>query len=388
MFARRLGSTNGSTRSRRGSSPAHLEALEARSLLDGLPAVYLMQMDKTANEESEEVARFGVKRTGSLAEPLTVYYTISGSATANEDYIGLSGQIRIPAGKKSASLPVIPIDDFETDNGETVKITITTKAGAAYVINKTDNVSESMTITIADTDAQPEVRLLMPDREASEYGPNNGLFVLKRTGPLELPLTVKIAVTGSANMDSSKGPTDFVPIPTSFTFAPGVDRYEIEIDATNDNALEGDETVRITILDTDNYELDLSNRKNYSNTIRIFDRPLVTMFVIDPVATTEPGDDAALLFHRTGPLDQELRIKVVITGSAREGQDYEDLPRTIIFAPGASTATVSIVGLATSFSDAYRTINLRLANGPQYNVNPAAYQGEIKLYDDAYSPAL
>ena len=79
-----------------------LEQLEPRSLLDGtLPVVYLMQMDKTASEETENVARFGVKRTGSLAQPLTVYYQVLGGATPDVDYVGLSGVITIPAGKKT-----------------------------------------------------------------------------------------------------------------------------------------------------------------------------------------------------------------------------------------------------------------------------------------------
>lgn len=364
---------------------ALFEAFESRQLLSGLPVVQLMQMDKVASEEGDNVARFGVKRTGSLAQPLTVYYTIGGTATANEDYVGLSGVIRIPAGKKFASLPVLPIDDFDVDPNETVRITLSAKAH--YALNLEDSASESMTIRITDTDELPVVRMVMPDREASEYGPNNGLFVLKRTGPLELPLTVTLRVGGSANGDATKGALDYVAIPRIITFAPGIDRYEIEVDAVNDNVLEGDETVRITIVNGANYDLDLSSTRNYSNTIRIVDRPLVTMFVVDPVATTEPGDDALFLLHRTGNLTSELRVKVTIAGTAREGQDYEDLARTIIFAPGEAMARISIVGLGTRFAEAFRTVRLTLAAGPQYNVSPTAFSGEIRLFDDQLSAA-
>ena len=389
MNARNLSTKSGSlARSPRAKADHGItfEAFEARQLLDGLPVVQLMQMDKFATEEIDDVARFGVKRTGSLAQPLTVYYTIGGTATPNEDYVGLSGIIRIPAGKRFASLPVLPIDDFEVDPNETVRITLSAKA--TYALNLEDAASESMVIRIADDDVLPVVRMLMPDREASEYGPNNGLFVIKRTGPLELPLTVTLRIGGSANGDSTKGPVDYLAIPRTISFAPGVDRYEIEVDAINDNILEGDETVRITIVNGADYDLDLSNVRNYSNTIRISDRPLVTMFVVDPVATTEPGDDAIFLFHRTGDLTSELRIKVTIAGSAREGQDYEDLPRTIIFAPGESIARVNIVGLGTRFPEAFRTIRLNLAAGPQYNTSPTAFSGEIRLYDDQLSAAV
>jgi hypothetical protein len=378
------------TLSRRAAMPSHaLEALESRSLLDAtLPVVYLMQMDKTASEEGENVARFGVKRTGSLAQPLTVTYRVGGSATPDVDFIGLTGTLTIPAGKKFASLPVVPIDDFTVDPNETVVIELVKNTGPAkYVINTTDNVSDKMTIFINDTDEQPTVRLKMPDREATEYGPNNGLIVVERTGPLELPLSVQIRVAGSANGDASKGALDFVAIPTVLNFAPGVDRYEIEIDAINDNALEGDEIVRITVLDGPDYDLDLSNRRLYSNTIRIVDRPLVTMFVIDPIATSEEGDNATFLFHRTGSTAQELRIKLNIGGTALEGNDYEDLARTIIFAPGESIARVEIIGLGTRFPEAFRTVTASVAAGPQYNVNTATNFGAIRIFDDSISPA-
>ena len=138
-----------SARTKHGAGAPVLESLESRSLLDAsVPVVYLMQMDKTASEESENIARFGVKRTGSLAQPLTVYYQVSGTATPDADYIGLSGVLTIPAGKKYASLPVLPIDDFIVDPNETVVIKL--KAAPTYALNLSDNVSEQMTIKISD----------------------------------------------------------------------------------------------------------------------------------------------------------------------------------------------------------------------------------------------
>lgn len=376
-----------SARTKHGAGAPVLESLESRSLLDAsVPVVYLMQMDKTASEETEDVARFGVKRTGSLAQPLTVYYQVSGTATPDADYIGLSGVLTIPAGKKYASLPVLPIDDFIVDPNETVVIKL--KAAPTYALNLSDNVSEQMTIKISDEDAVPVVTMLMPDRDATEYGPNDGLVVLKRTGPLELPLTVNLRLAGSANGDSTKGALDYVPIPTSITFAPGVDRYEIVVDAINDNVLEGDEIVRVTLLDGDAYDLNLSNQRLWSNTLRIIDRPLVTMFVADPVATSESGDDAAFFFHRTGPLTSELRVKITLGGTAVEGSDYQDVSRTIIFAPGESMARVDITGLGSRFPGAFRTVTLTVNAGPQYNVNPLNFTGEIRIYDDQLSPAV
>ncbi len=374
------------------SQPTQFEALEPRCLLASLPLVSMMQTDRIASEEGDgiDIARFGVKRTGSLAEPLTVFYFVGGSATANEDYIGLSGTIRIPAGKRFAKLPIIPIDDFEVEGQEFVRITLQQDPGK-YVIDFDDEASRTARITINETDVTPIVRLQMPDRDATEFGPNNGLFVFTRTGPLELPLTVQLRVNGSANGLAERGPLDYVPLPSSIHFAEGVDRIELELDALNDNLLEGNETVRVRILASNRYDLDTSDPRNSVATAIIRDRPLVTVFTIDPVATTDPSDTGMFLVHRTGPLNEELRVNFSLGGSAVRGSDFLDLPAQLVFAPGQALARVEIVGLNTRITDPFRTVRFALEGRPRYNLNVAVPQttfAEVRIYDDSFGAVI
>lgn len=365
---------------------AMFEQLEPRCLLAGIPVVSMMQTDRVASEEGDgvDIARFGVKRTGSLAQPLTVHYWVGGTASANEDYIGLSGTIRIPAGKRFAKLPVIPIDDFEVEGSEYVRIHLQAKPGE-YGINDDDEAAYMARITINETDVTPVVRVLMPDNDATEYGPNNGVFVFTRTGPLELPLTVRLRINGSANGREERGPLDYVPLPTTIHFAEGVDRIELELDAYNDNRLEGDETVRVRILASDQYELDTSDTKNYIRTAIIRDRPLITIFAIDPVATTDPSDVGSFLLHRTGPLGEEMRVNFVLGGNAERGVDFVDLPAQLVFAPGQALIRVDIVGLGTRLGSPFETVRLSLQARPRYNLNIAVPQttfADVRIYDD------
>jgi hypothetical protein len=90
---------------------------------------------------------FRVTRTGATTAPLTVNYTISGSATNGSDYTSLSGSIVIPAGQTSASLTIAPIDNLVVEPAETVILTLA--ASAAYGI---DAGNSTATMTIADND--------------------------------------------------------------------------------------------------------------------------------------------------------------------------------------------------------------------------------------------
>jgi len=111
-----------------------------------LPTVTVTANDPNAAEPSDP-GSFSVSRTGSTAAPLTVLYTVGGTATAGSDYTALSGSVTIPAGSASATITVTPIDDtiFESPP-ETVVVTLS--ANPAYTVGA----PSSATVTIADDD--------------------------------------------------------------------------------------------------------------------------------------------------------------------------------------------------------------------------------------------
>lgn len=66
------------------------------------------------------IARFLVRRVGNTNNDLTVHYRIGGSASNGVDYVELPGLVTIPAGKRSAPIVVVPIDDPLPEKIETV----------------------------------------------------------------------------------------------------------------------------------------------------------------------------------------------------------------------------------------------------------------------------
>ena len=61
-------------------------------------------------------------RTGDLAGPLVVSYTVAGSASAGVDYAPLTGTVTIPDGQASATIAVTPVDDRLAEGPETVSV--------------------------------------------------------------------------------------------------------------------------------------------------------------------------------------------------------------------------------------------------------------------------
>jgi Calx-beta domain-containing protein len=72
---------------------------------------------------------FTVTRAGSTTAPLSVRYTVTGTASPTTDYRALSGTLTIPAGAASAKILVVPIADTIVESGETVVVTLTTGTG-------------------------------------------------------------------------------------------------------------------------------------------------------------------------------------------------------------------------------------------------------------------
>lgn len=112
------------------------------------PTVTITATDAIATEVGPTTGTFTVSRTGSTTSSLTVYYTVSGTATPGKegDYNKLPGSVIIPSGSATANITVTPIDDTLVESDETVIVTLS--SNAAYNIGSPN----SATVTIISND--------------------------------------------------------------------------------------------------------------------------------------------------------------------------------------------------------------------------------------------
>lgn len=115
------------------------------------PTVSIVATVNTAMEFPLTTGYFTVTRTDSTTSALTVYYTVSGTATPKNDYSTLPKSVTIPAGSSSSTIAVTPVNDTTPESDETVIVTL--NPNATY----TRGASYSATITIIDDDGEETV---------------------------------------------------------------------------------------------------------------------------------------------------------------------------------------------------------------------------------------
>jgi len=84
-----------------------------------------------------KAALFTVRRFGDASSPLTVYYSIGGTASNGVDYVALPGDVTIPASGVVGLIPIVPIDHGASQPVKTVILTLTGPPGLSpldYII--------------------------------------------------------------------------------------------------------------------------------------------------------------------------------------------------------------------------------------------------------------
>ena len=97
----------------------------ATSLTDtvALPVV-TMKVPKTLKESARKGGKIKFARSGASTDPLTISYSVGGTAEPGIDYGFLPGTLTIPAKKKSATLVVVPFADGLPEPPETIEVTV------------------------------------------------------------------------------------------------------------------------------------------------------------------------------------------------------------------------------------------------------------------------
>ncbi len=116
-----------------------------------LSSVSIAATAATATEAGPTSGAFVVTRTGDASAPLTVQYTIAGTATADSDYVALPGAVTIPEGAATTTITVTPIDDQIVEPNETV--TLALSPDAAYHVGS----PSQAIVTIVSDDVPPDL---------------------------------------------------------------------------------------------------------------------------------------------------------------------------------------------------------------------------------------
>jgi hypothetical protein len=197
-----------------------------------------------ANEQGPVNGVFTITRSGNTAIPLTINYTVAGTATPGSDYTALPGSVTFLAGAASTNITVQVVDDNTPELTETVILNITGSANygvttGSATVSVLDNEPTEVSIALAQTENR-----LLEGYSASKVG-----FQLTRRGLIGPALSVNVSYSGTATLGA-----DYA-APVTASIGSGVATAIINITPIDDEVYEGIETVNVSVATGTGYNI-------------------------------------------------------------------------------------------------------------------------------------
>jgi Calx-beta domain/Domain of unknown function DUF11 len=266
-----------------------------------------------------------------IAVNTTLNYSVTGTATSAVDYASFGGSITIAAGSTTGTISIPVIDDAIVETAETVIVTLNSVSSG---ISTTIGAPNSATNTIADNDAATVT--IASTTNGNEAGPVSGVVTVTQSAASATNTVVAYAVSGTATSGS-----DYTALSGTVTIAAGATSATITIPVINDVAVEGNETVIITLSSVTSGLATLG--PTLSATTTILDNDAPTVSIANTTGANEAGVVNGVMTVTRSALSAGAAVIVYsVSGSAASGVDYTSLPGTITIPAGATSATIVI----------------------------------------------
>jgi hypothetical protein len=363
---------------------------------DDFPVITLDVSPVAVAEDGPTNLVFTFTRTGSTTSALNLLVNIGGTAFLNGPFFltggdyalsgnvsgaaGTTATITFPAGSATATVTADPIADTAVEADETVVLTL--PPGTTYIVGNPNPspvgntfASATGTITNDDTLALPVITLAVSPASVPEDGTTNLIYTFTRTGPATSALSVKYKVGGTATLGTDYTGIASTPATKTVNFADGSATATLTINPTADTTIEANETVSLTLAAGTGYTI--GTTAAVTGTITNDDLPVITLAVAPATVTEDSTTNLVYTFSRTGPTSSALSVKYTVGGTATLGTDYTGIAstpatKTVSFAAGSATATVTVDPKADTTIEANETVALTLAAGKGYSIGTTA----------------
>jgi len=327
---------------------------------DDLPVVSLAVSPEQLLEDSGDELLFTFSRDGDTTAGLSVNYTVAGTATLGTDYSGIAPTpvtkaLTFAPGSATATVSILPTVETWFEKNETVALTLA--PGTGYLIGTT----EPVTGTILNDDLPVITLSLSPDSVLEDAG--NLVYTFSRDGDTTGVLIVNYAVSGTALLGPDYTGIDPTPATKTVTFGIGDATATVTVAPTVDALFEQDKTVALTLVADPSYLI--GTTAAVSGTIRNDDRPVISLTVSAASQAEDDPSNLVFSFSRDGDTTDGISVNYSVAGTATLATDYTGIApstgtRSISFAPGSATATITINPTADALYELDETVSLRL----------------------------
>jgi RHS repeat-associated protein len=400
---------------------------------DELPIINLAVSPASVTEDGTANLIYTFTRSGVTTNPLTVNYTLGGTATLNTDYTrtGTNNTVTFAAGSSTATVTVDPTADTIVESNETVILTLA--AGTGYTVGTTTPVTGTIFDLLSQglkgqyydgyfddnlgffSQQSPLLTRIDTNVNFLNNSTSWNLNTIPQLADLETFSSqwngyINIPVTGNytfyINSDDASylflDSATLAPTLTNVTINNGGLHVEKEVSKTvnltaglhNILLLYGENTVD-NIMQFSWSSSDAKIAKQVVPSSALFNDdtnvtlPSITL-AVSPSSVTEDGTtNLVYTVTRMGSTKNALTINYNLAGTATLNTDYTrtGTNNTVTFAAGSSTATVTVDPTADTTIEPNETVILTLAAGTGYTVGTTTpVTGTIVNDDTPSSP--
>ena len=375
-----------------GSATGLTVSSSSVSITDDDAAPSVSVGDATAVAEGDDSAKttdmtFTVTLSAVSGKPVTVTYSLGGSASAGSDYTAPDPlSVSIPAGEASGSIVVAVKGDTVDELNETVEVTLTGATNAT--VSATEKVGEG---TITDDDSTPTTAVLSVDPSSvAEDATQAATITMTATlaGSTTFSTDKTVTVTVGDKDDTAKSGTDYAAVdPFTITIAAGASSGSatFDLNPTNDGLDEPTETVSVSGSSTG---LTVSGAS-----VEITDDDVAPSVSVGDAAAVTEGDDPETTSDMTFTVTlsavsgKPVTVTYSLGGSATAGSDYTAPdPLSVSIPEGSLTGSITIPVKGDTVDELNETVEVTLVSATNATVSATEKVGEGTITDDDATP--
>jgi hypothetical protein len=318
-----------------GATTGHTLTIAAQ-----VPTVSFTAATQTVSEGT--VATITAQLSEPSTQPVTVPFTVGGTATTPADYTISASPLTIPAGSTTATVTVTAATDGVAEPDESVIVTLGTPT------NATLGATTVHTVNIAGI--APAVSFTAAAQTVSE-GVGTATITAQLSSPSTLPVTVPFTLSGTA-----ASPADYTISASPLTIPAGSTTGSVTVTVVADGVAEPDETVIVTLGTPTNAVLGATP----VHTLTIAAQTPAVSFTAAAQSVSEGVGTATITAQLSSPSSQAVTVPFTVGGTATSPADYTISASPLTIPAGSTTGSVTVTVVADAVAEPDETVIVTL----------------------------
>lgn len=324
--------------------------------------------------------------------PITVTYTLTGTATYGADYSSASPTtVTLPAGQNSVQVPINVIDDKVIEQAESVTLTITNGVatqGATTIFSFTPNpTATNASMNIADDDNTVSNKQLSVTAQNGAEPSTNGSFTISL--PTDVTSSEDISITYNLSGSATSG-IDYRPITAPIVILAGQNSVEVPLIIIDDKIIEGTETATFNLTGANSTNFSFTGG---SATAQIADDDAAantTVILLTKVSDAIEGGTMGQYRISLPPgvtSAEDITISYYLGGTATAPDDFifNITGNQITIPAGSNEVFVNVFALTDAIIEGPETVTLNLttatSGSTNYSIEPTGNGAEVTIID-------